>query len=116
MNDPAKLVGSVPRRLLEGGSLVRLNHPPFHVLVSVVGGQPCAIEDACNHAGASLAEGERHGDCVACPMHGYLFELATGRLVAPRGLCDDQRRLVARSVGDDVTVWDPGPEVTIVGL
>ena len=49
-------------------------------------------------------------------MHGYVFELATGHLVAPRGLCDDQRRFVARFEGGDVVVWDPGPGVAIAGL
>ena len=111
-----RLVGRVPRARLEGGAVVRLEWPPFHVLVALVDGVPCAIEDACNHAGASLSEGDRHGACIACPMHGYVFELATGRLVEPRGLCDDQRTLVARLEGDDVVVWDPGPPVVIVGL
>lgn len=95
--------------------MVRLAYPPFHVLVALVDGSPCAIEDACNHAGASLSEGERLGSRVACPMHGYLFELATGRLDVPRGLCSDQRLFVARIVGEDVEVWDPGSGVALVG-
>jgi nitrite reductase/ring-hydroxylating ferredoxin subunit len=95
--------------------VVRLEHPPFHVLVALVDGEPRAIEDACNHAGASLSEGDRDGDCVSCPMHGYVFEIATGRLVTPRGLCADQRTFVARFDGPDVVVWDPGPPVRIVG-
>src|SRR5689334_13907674 len=102
-----KLVGRVPRARLERGEMVRLEWPPFHVLVALVEGEPCAIEDACNHAGASLSEGERHGRCVACPMHGYIFELATGRLVEPQGLCDDQRRLSCHLDGEDVVVLDP---------
>jgi nitrite reductase/ring-hydroxylating ferredoxin subunit len=110
-----RFVGRVPRSRLEGGEIVRLAYPPFDVLVALVDGEPRAIEDACNHAGASLSEGERHGDCVACPMHGYVFEIATGRLVQPRGLCDDQRRFVSRLEGDDVTVWDPGVAVQIIG-
>jgi nitrite reductase/ring-hydroxylating ferredoxin subunit len=110
-----KLVGRVPRASLEGGALVRLEWPPFHVLVALVDGAPRAIEDACNHAGASLAEGERRGACVTCPMHGYVFELASGRLVEPRGLCDDQRRFEAVLEGDDVVVYDPGAGVTILG-
>jgi nitrite reductase/ring-hydroxylating ferredoxin subunit len=110
-----KLVGRVARERLAEGAMVRLTWPPFHVLVALVDGAPCAIEDACNHAGASLSEGERKGGCVVCPMHGYAFELSTGRLVEPRGLCDDQRRLVARAEGGDVVVWDPGAAVTIVG-
>jgi hypothetical protein len=48
-------------------------------------------------------------------MHGYIFELATGRLVEPKGLCNDQRVFVARRVGDEVVVWDPGSGVTVVG-
>lgn len=106
----------MPRARLEGGALVRLDWPPFHVLVALVDGVPHAIEDACNHAGASLAEGDREGACVRCPMHGYVFDLASGRLVEPRGLCDDQRALVARIDGDDVVVWDPGPPVVLVGV
>ena len=110
-----KLVGRVPRASLAGGDMVRLEWPPFHVVLALVDGVPYAIEDACNHAGASLAEGTRHGTCVTCPMHGYRFDLTTGHLVEPRGLCDHQRRYVARVDGDDVVVWDPGPPVDIVG-
>jgi nitrite reductase/ring-hydroxylating ferredoxin subunit len=110
-----KLVGRVPRARLDGGAFERLDWPPFHVLVAIVDGAPCAMEDACNHAGASLSEGDRHGGCVSCPMHGYLFELATGRLVEPRGLCDDQRRFLAYYEGPDVVVWDPGAPVALVG-
>ena len=115
------LVGRVPRAELEGGHFVRLTYEPFHVLVALVDGQPVAIEDACNHAGASLSEGDRKGDCVSCPMHGYLFDLRTGRLVEPKGLCTDQRTYVARldradgKDAGDVSVWDPGAGVTLVG-
>ena len=110
-----KLVGRVSRESLEGGAMVRLEWPPFHVLVALVDGAPVAIEDACNHAGASLAEGDRKGVCVSCPMHGYLFDLRTGALVQPRGLCDDQRAFVAKVDGPDVVVWDPGAGVAILG-
>jgi nitrite reductase/ring-hydroxylating ferredoxin subunit len=96
--------------------MVRLDDPPFHVLVTLVGDRPVAIEDSCNHAGASLSEGTRKGDCVLCPMHGYIFELATGELVAPRGLCGDQRTFIARREGDQVVVWDPAPGVELIGL
>jgi nitrite reductase/ring-hydroxylating ferredoxin subunit len=101
-----KLVGRVPRERLLTGELVRLDYPPWHVLVAWVGDSPYAIEDACNHAGASLCEGSRDGDRVVCPLHGYIFAIATGELLAPRGLCDDQRRFVARVEGDDVIVYD----------
>jgi nitrite reductase/ring-hydroxylating ferredoxin subunit len=118
------LVGRVPLSSLRGGELVRIPYEPFHVLVALVDVDArapvaVAIEDACNHAGASLSEGERHGDCVSCPMHGYVFELRTGRLVEPRGLCSDQRTFVTRieggASGEEVSVWDPGAGVVLLG-
>lgn len=104
-----KRIGEVPRAQLEEGALVRLRYPPFDVLVSMVDGNPCAIEDACNHAGASLALGERDdtGKCVVCPVHAYVFDLETGACVTPKGLCDDQRKFVARIEGNEVVVYDP---------
>jgi nitrite reductase/ring-hydroxylating ferredoxin subunit len=109
-----KLVGRVPLACIREGELVRVPYPPWHVLVTMVRGAPVAIEDSCNHAGASLADGTREGDRVACPMHGYVFELATGELVAPVGLCDSQRRFTVIVEGDDAIVFDPF-EVKIVG-
>ncbi len=110
-----KLVGRVPRQSIADGAMVRLAYPPYDVVVAEVDGRPAAIEDACNHAGASLAEGGREGACVICPMHGYLFDLRTGQLVAPRGLCDDQRSFRAEIDGDDVVIWDD-MEITILGI
>lgn len=115
MRHERKLVGRVERRRLEGGAVVRLEYPPFHVLVALVDETPCAIEDACNHAGASLSEGKREGGLVACPMHGYMFELATGQLVSPAGLCPNQRPFVARVVGEEVVVWEDDPPAVILG-
>jgi nitrite reductase/ring-hydroxylating ferredoxin subunit len=108
-----KLVGRVPKKELDGGAMVVLTYPPFDVLVSKVGARYAAIEDACNHAGASLADGGRSGDCVVCPMHGYVFDLKTGTLVQPKGLCDDQRAFVCEVEGDDVVVWDPASLIVI---
>jgi nitrite reductase/ring-hydroxylating ferredoxin subunit len=102
-----KLVGRLPRARLLAEELVRLDYPPWNVLVAWVDGAPFALEDACNHAGASLVEGSRHDDRVVCPLHGYVFSLRTGELLAPRGLCEHQRRFVALVEGDEVAVYDP---------
>jgi nitrite reductase/ring-hydroxylating ferredoxin subunit len=103
---PRKVVGRVPLAELKEKGLMRLPHPPFDVLVSWVDGEVFAIEDACNHAGASLAEGWLEGDCVVCPMHAYVFELRTGRLLRPKNLCGDQRIYEAEIEGDEVAVYD----------
>ena len=102
-----KVVGKVSKRQVEEEGLVRVPYPPFDVMVGLVDGKPYAIEDACNHAGSSLTEGFLDGDCVACPMHGYVFSLRTGKLLRPLGLCDDQRKFEAWLDGDDIIVGDP---------
>jgi nitrite reductase/ring-hydroxylating ferredoxin subunit len=86
---------------------VRVPYPPFDVLIAQVGSDICAIEDACNHAGASLCDGFRVADRIVCPMHGYVFELRTGELVQPKGLCDNQRRFVVDVEGEEIVIWDP---------
>jgi nitrite reductase/ring-hydroxylating ferredoxin subunit len=104
-----KLVGKIPRSAIANGELVRLKYPPYDVLVTTVDGEPTAIEDSCNHGGASLAAGDRspiRPHCVVCPLHGYVFDLRNGKIVVPQGLCDDQRTFVTTIEGDDVAVWD----------
>lgn len=101
-----KLVGRIALAELKEKELVRLTYPPFDVLVAWAGGEVYAIEDACNHAGASLAEGWLEGRCVICPMHAYAFDLKTGQLDRPKGLCGDQRTYRVAIEGDDVAVYD----------
>lgn len=101
-----KLVGRVALAALEGEAIVRLDYPPYHVAVTRVDGRVYAVEDACNHAGASLAEGWLEERCIVCPMHGYVFDLASGKLVRPRGLCGDQRTFEVVVEGDEALVYD----------
>lgn len=37
-----------------------------------------ALEDRCPHKGGPLSEGIVHGSQVTCPLHGMVFDLATG--------------------------------------
>lgn len=101
-----KLVGRVKLDEVRSRGTMRLPHPPFDVLVAWVEGEVFALEDACNHAGASLAEGWLEGKCVVCPMHGYVFDLASGALLRPKGLCSGQRRFVTKIEDEDVAIYD----------
>jgi nitrite reductase (NADH) small subunit len=38
-----------------------------------------AIDHACPHAGGPLADGIVADRCVTCPLHGWRFDLETGR-------------------------------------
>ncbi len=37
-----------------------------------------ALEDRCPHRGGPLSEGIVHGTHVTCPLHAWVFDLATG--------------------------------------
>jgi nitrite reductase (NADH) small subunit len=49
-------------------------------------GRVFALRDACPHKGGPLSQGIVHGHAVACPLHNWSIDLATGEpLGADRG-------------------------------
>jgi nitrite reductase (NADH) small subunit len=45
-----------------------------------------ALKDACPHKGGPLSQGMVHGHAVACPLHNWSIDLATGEpMGADRG-------------------------------
>jgi nitrite reductase (NADH) small subunit len=42
-----------------------------------------ALEDLCPHRGGPLSQGIVYGHRVACPLHNWSIELASGEAVAP---------------------------------
>lgn len=42
-----------------------------------------AIENRCPHKAGPLAEGIVHGASVTCPLHNWVFDLATGQALGP---------------------------------
>jgi nitrite reductase/ring-hydroxylating ferredoxin subunit len=104
--DRRKLVARLKKADLPAGTMRRVLYPPFHVLVVNLDGVPYAIDDTCNHAGDSLARGELSGCNISCPAHGYIFDLRTGHLVTPVGLCDAQRTFEVTPEGDEFAIYD----------
>ena len=45
-----------------------------------------ALDDRCPHKGGPLSEGIVHGTQVTCPLHGLVFDLATGLSTGPEAL------------------------------
>lgn len=41
--------------------------------------QVFALDDRCPHKGGPLSEGIVHGTFVTCPLHGWVFDLASGQ-------------------------------------
>lgn len=48
------------------------------ILVANFGGEYVATTSRCPHEDVSLAGGKRRGTKLACPGHGYVFDLVTG--------------------------------------
>ena len=46
-----------------------------------------ALDDRCPHKGGPLSQGIVFGDRVACPLHNWNIELASGSAVAPDQGC-----------------------------
>lgn len=42
-----------------------------------------AVRDRCPHKGGALSQGIVHGDCVTCPLHNWVLNLATGEAMGP---------------------------------
>ncbi len=68
-------------------------------------GELFALEDRCPHRGGPLSQGMVFGQRVACPMHGMVFDLASGAAVAPDS--GEVRRYPVRCEGERVLVGLP---------
>ena len=42
------------------------------------GGKFFAIDNTCKHRGGPLAEGDLDGTTIACPWHGWEYDITTG--------------------------------------
>jgi len=49
--------------------------------------QVFAVLDRCPHKGGPLSAGLVHGRSVACPLHGWVMDLASGQAQAPDEGC-----------------------------
>lgn len=56
-------------------------------------GEAFAVPDHCPHAGVPLSEGFVEDGQLVCPMHGWAFELPSGRCVARPEIVIDVTRL-----------------------
>ena len=67
-----------------------------------VGGNFHAIHNTCLHRGGPLGEGDLDGNTVACPWHGWEYDVTTGVCIG-----DPSRKVACFNVqvqGDDILV------------
>jgi 3-phenylpropionate/trans-cinnamate dioxygenase ferredoxin subunit len=78
----------------------------WQVMLAVLGDDIVAVEDRCPHQDTPLCGGRIRNGRVACPRHGAMFDLRTGKsfaAIAPRPL----RIFPVRIDGDAVFVALP---------
>ena len=73
----AALADLAPERLLA----VTLNGT--RVALVRVGERVHALADVCAHQGGPLSEGRLTGARLACPWHGWMYDVRTGRCLMP---------------------------------
>ena len=89
------------------GEMISVDFSGDAVLVANVDGVIRACDDICSHAYASLSEGDLNGEEVECPLHGALFNVATGEALTPPA--DAPVKVYKVQVeGDDIYVAAPG--------
>lgn len=100
MSDPVRVASlnevppGQPQRVDLGGARV--------VLVRL-GDAVYACGDVCAHKGSPLSEGKLTGHRLACPWHGWLYDVRTGQCVFPgRGASAPSYK--ARIEGNDIWV------------
>ncbi len=67
-----------------------------------------ALVDRCPHLGGPLSEGIVQGRAVACPLHGWVIELDSGRAEAPDEGCT--QTIALRLVGNRILLSLPAIE------
>ena len=65
-----------------------------------------ALRDACPHKGGPLSQGIVFGESVACPLHNWCIDLASGTATAPD---EGSVERFAVAVVDGIVVLDPLP-------
>jgi nitrite reductase/ring-hydroxylating ferredoxin subunit len=74
-----------------------------------VGARVHALADACAHQGGPLSQGKLSGTRLACPWHGWMYDVRTGQCLFPgRGAA--VASYPARVDGDAVWVDLPSPD------
>jgi nitrite reductase (NADH) small subunit len=89
-------LADIPR---QGARVVSRAGSPAIALFRTADDRVFALVDRCPHKGGPLSQGIVHGHRVACPLHNWSIELATGEAVAPDAGCTNALRVELRGAG-----------------
>lgn len=93
--------------LSEDGDMMVVEVADVIVMIARVDGEYYAVDDACTHAGVSLADGSLEGDEVECPAHSSIFNVKTGGVTGSPA--DEPLQIYGIKLeGEDILVGPPG--------
>jgi nitrite reductase/ring-hydroxylating ferredoxin subunit len=101
---PARSV-TVPASTVEEDRLTPIELAGRAVLLTRLEGKAIGFAAACPHASGDLGSGLLYRGRIECPVHGYRFDLRSGRAIwPPDELCRLSYYLVEEEA-DIITVW-----------
>jgi len=68
---------------LPAGQLTRVDVNDVRVVLARVGDTVYACGDTCAHQGGPLSQGRLSGTRLACPWHGWMYDVRTGQCLMP---------------------------------
>jgi nitrite reductase/ring-hydroxylating ferredoxin subunit len=68
---------------LPAGQLKRVDVTGTRIVLARVRDEVYACDEVCAHQGGPLSEGRLSGTRLACPWHGWMYDVRTGECVLP---------------------------------
>jgi nitrite reductase/ring-hydroxylating ferredoxin subunit len=68
---------------LQAGRATRVEAEGMRIVLARVKDEVYACNDVCAHQGGPLSEGKLSGVRLACPWHGWMYDVRTGECVMP---------------------------------
>ena len=91
---------------LSPGNLKMVEVGDDQILLANVAGNIYACDNVCTHAFAPLSEGGLDEEQIECPLHGSVFNVATGEVIDPPAV-KNLRVFQVRIEGQDILVGPP---------
>ena len=68
---------------IEAGQPTLVEVGGVRVVLARAGDRVYAVGDVCAHRGGPLSEGKQSGTRLACPWHGWIYDVRTGQCAFP---------------------------------
>ena len=106
VNNPEEYIQVSDTTDIELGNSVSVNVNGTKILICNTEEGFFAVQDRCTHALIPLCGGFIQGTLISCPLHGAVFDLKTGEVMAPPAF-EDLQTFKLKIEGTSVSVQNP---------